>query len=563
LRRQSRRSNVIVQTRQEESAMRMTGGEALAKQLQREGVRVVFGLPGVQLYGAMAALRDEKDIRFILTRHEQATTYMADGYARAGGGVGVALVVPGPGVLNAGAGLSTAYSCSSPVFLVAGQVPKRYLGKDVGVLHEINEQLDVVKPVTKWRKRVLEVGEIPAAVQEAFRQLKTGRPRPVHLEIPPDTLEDEGEAELLPAVTVARTAAPVADIERAARVLLDATRPIIYAGGGVHASGAHEALAAVAEYLQAGVVQSAEGKGSVSDQSDLALGAALWPKNPLREYLDAADTIFVVGSRCAVAGFQPTQKIVQLDVDAEEIGRNHPVAAGLVGDARLTLERLLERLRTDAPPKPSRKREREQLREAVAALDTQEPNHSILASLRAGTPEDAIVIAGMTQIGYYSRPFWPVYRPRTYLTSSYSGNLGFEVPTALGAKVARPERAVICITGDGGFMYNSQELSTAAREKVNAVIVLFNDEAYGNVARDLDESWGGTHGASVTNPDFMKLADAYGVVGMRATKPTEVGDLVRKAVGLDRPVLIEVRVGRMARPAFFAPMKAPAKYQKR
>ena len=543
--------------------MRMTGGEALAKQLQREGVRVVFGLPGVQLYGAMAALRDEKDIRFILTRHEQATTYMADGYARAGGGVGVALVVPGPGVLNAGAGLSTAYSCSSPVFLIAGQVPRRYLGKDVGVLHEINEQLDVVKPITKWRKRVLEVSEIPAAVQEAFRQLKTGRPRPVHLEIPPDTLEEEGEAELLPAVTVTRTAAPDADIERAARVLLDATRPIIYAGGGVHASGAHEALTAVAEYIQAGVVQSAEGKGSVSDQSDLALGAALWPKNPLREYLDAADTIFVVGSRCAVAAFQPNQKIVQLDVDAEEIGRNHPVAVGLVGDARRTLERLLERLRTDAPPKPSRKREREQLREALIGLDTQEPNHSILASLRAGTPEDAIVIAGMTQIGYYSRPFWPVHRPRTYLTSSYSGNLGFEVPTALGAKVARPDRAVVCITGDGGFMYNSQELSTAAREKINAVIVLFNDEAYGNVARDLDESWGGTHGASVTNPDFMKLADAYGIVGMRATTPTDVGDLVRKAVGMDRPVLIEVRVGRMARPAFFAPMKAPAKYQKR
>ena len=542
--------------------MRMTGGEALAKQLHREGVRVVFGLPGVQLYGAMAALRDEKDIRFILTRHEQATTYMADGYARTGGGVGVALVVPGPGVLNAGAGLSTAYSCSSPVFLVAGQVPKRYLGKDVGVLHEINEQLDVVKPVTKWRQRVLEVSEIPAAVQEAFRHLKTGRPRPVHLEIPPDTLEDEGEAELLPPVTVARTAAPDADIERAARLLLEASRPIIYAGGGVHASGAHEALAAVAEYIQAGVVQSAEGKGSVSDHSDLALGAALWAKNPLREYLDAADTILVVGSRCALAAFQPSQRIVQLDVDAEEIGRNHPVQVGLVGDARLTLERLLERLRSDAPPKPSRKREREQLREALAALDTQEPNHSILASLRAGTPEDAIVIAGMTQIGYYSRPFWPVYRPRTYLTSSYSGNLGFEVPTALGAKVARPDRSVVCITGDGGFMYNSQELSTAAREKINAVIVLFNDEAYGNVARDLDESWGGSHGAAVTNPDFMKLAEAYGVVGLRATKPTDVGDLVRKAVAMDRPVLIEVKVGRMARPAFFAPMKAPAKYQK-
>ena len=541
---------------------KMTGGEALAKQLHREGVRVVFGLPGVQLYGAMAALRDEKDIRFILTRHEQATTYMADGYARAGGGFGVALVVPGPGVLNAGAGLSTAYSCSSPVFLVAGQVPRRYLGKDVGVLHEINEQLDAVAPITKWRKRVLEVHEIPAAVNEAVRQLKTGRPRPVHLEIPPDTLEEEGNAELVAPVSVERKAAPDADIERAARVLLSATRPIIYAGGGVHASGAHEALAAVAEYVQAGVVQSAEGKGAVSDHSDLSLGATLWPKNALRDYLDAADVIFAIGSRCAVAAFQPSQKIIQLDVDAAEIGRNHPAEVGLVGDAKATLERLLERLRTDAPPKPSRKREREALREALAALDTQEPNSSILRALRAGTPEDAIVIAGMTQIGYYSRPFWPVYRPRTYLTSSYSGNLGFEVPTALGAKVARPDRAVVCITGDGGFMYNSQELSTAAREKINVVIVLFNDEAYGNVARDLDESWGGTHGASVTNPDFMKLADAYGVVGMRATKPTEVGDLVRKAVGMDRPVLIEVRVGRMARPAFFAPMKAPSKYQK-
>jgi len=488
---------------------------------------------------------------------------MADGYARAGGGIGVALVVPGPGVLNAGAGLSTAYSCSSPVFLVAGQVPKRYLGKDVGVLHEINEQLDVVKPITKWRKRVLEVADIPAAVQEAFRQLKTGRPRPVHLEIPPDTLEDEGEAELLPPVTVERTAAPDADIERAARVLLGGTRPIIYAGGGVHASGAHEVLVAVAEYLQAGIVQSAEGKGAASDHNDLSLGAALWPKNPLREYLDAADVVLVVGSRCALAAFQPHQKIVQIDVDGEEIGRNHPTAAGLVGDARATLERLLERLRTDAPPRRTRKTERERLREALAALDTQEQNHSILKAVRAGTPEDAIVIAGMTQIGYYSRPFWPVYRPRTYLTSSYSGNLGFEVPTALGAKVARPERAVVCITGDGGFMYNSQELSTAAREKINAVIVLFNDNAYGNVARDLDESWGGSHGAAVTNPDFMKLADAYGVVGLRAAKPTDVGDLVRKAVTLDRPVLIEVPVGRMARPAFFAPLKSPEKYQKR
>jgi len=542
---------------------RLTGGEALVKQWAREGGRVVFGLPGVQLYGALAALRDEPDVRLIVPRHEQATSYMADGYARASGTFGTALVVPGPGLLNAAAGLSTAYAASSPVLMLAGQVPKRYLGKDVGVLHEINEQLDAIKPVTKWRRRVVEIPEIPRAVQDAMRQLKTGRPRPVHLEIPPDTLEGEAEVTLLPPLTLVREAAPGVEIDTAARMLLAAERPLIYAGGGVHASGAHEALVAVAEHLQAGIVQSAEGKGAVSDDSDLSLGATLWPKNPLRAYIDAADVVLVVGSRCALAAFAPEQSVVQIDVDANEIGRNHSHTFGLIGDARLTLERMLERFRAETAPRPSRKREREALRADLAALNTQEPNRSIMAALRAGTPEDAIVVAGMTQIGYWSRPFWPVYRPRTYLTSSYSGNLGFEWPVALGAKVGRPDRAVVAICGDGGFMYNAQELATAAQYKINAVCVVFNDGAFGNVARDLDEHWGGTYGAELVNPDFMKLADAYGVAGLRARTPTDVGALVKQAVGLDRPVLIEVPVGRMGRPAFFAPLKAPAKYQRR
>src|SRR5947208_1287162 len=204
---------------------RMTGGEALARQLVREGVKLVFGLPGVQLYGALAGLRDER-VRFITTRHEQATTYMADGYARAGGGFGVALVVPGPGLLNAAAGLSTAYAASSPVPLIA----------------------------------------------------------------------------------------------RAAQMLLAAQRPVIYAGGGAVTGDAHEALAAVAEHLQAGIATTAEGKGVVSDANDLSLGAGLWPKNPLRRWLDAADLILVVGSRLQLAGFQPTQQVIQIGVDPDEIG---------------------------------------------------------------------------------------------------------------------------------------------------------------------------------------------------------------------------------------------------
>jgi acetolactate synthase-1/2/3 large subunit len=535
----------------------MTGGQALVASLHREGVRVVFGLPGVQLYGALAALRDERRIRFVATRHEQATTYMADGYARAGGDIGVALVVPGPGLLNASAGLSTAYSASSPVLVVAGQVPKGKIAQNIGLLHEVNDQLDAIAPVTKWRRRVLEVADIPAAIREAARQLRTGRPRPVVVDIPPETLEDEGEVTLLDAAAAVRPSAPAADIERAAELLVAARDPVIVAGGGVNLAGAHDALHAVAEYLQAGVIMTAEGKGALSDASDLSLGAALWSGSPVRVHLDRADLVLAVGTRLATAALQPAQPVIQLDADPEEIGRNHARTHGLVGDARVTLEQLADHLRAAGPPRPSRRAGREAVRAATAAADDQEPQASILRSLRAGTPPGAILVGDMTQIGYHSRPFWPVYEPRTYLTSSYSGNLGYAFPTALGAKVARPDRPVVVVCGDGGFLYNSQELSTAVRYGIAVVVVVFNDDSYGNVARDLDEAWGGSFGADLANPDFMRLAEAYGVTGLRAKEPTEVGDLVREAIALDRPVLIEVPVGRMPRPRFFAPRRTP------
>ena len=536
---------------------RMTGGQALVASLHREGVRVVFGLPGVQLYGAMAALREEPRVRFIATRHEQATTYMADGYARAGGDIGVALVVPGPGLLNASAGLSTAYSASSPVLVIAGQVPKGRIGKDVGLLHEVNDQLDTIAPVTKWRSRALEVEEIPAAIREAARQLRTGRPRPVVVDIPPETLEDEGEVTLLDPAPAERPAAPASELERAAALLVAARAPVIMAGGGVNLSGAHDALRAVAEHLQAGVIMTAEGKGALSDASDLSLGAALWPGRRSAPTWTRQTSSSRWERALPTAALQPSQQVIQIDVDPAEIGRNHARTLGLTGDARATLSRLVERLRAAGPARPSRRAELEAVRAATAAADDQEPQASIQRSLRTGTPHEAILVADMTQIGYHSRPFWPVYEPRTYLTSSYSGNLGFGFPTGLGARVARPDRPVVVVCGDGGFLFNSQELSTAVRYGIAVVVVVFNDESYGNVARDLDEAWGGSIGADIANPDFMRLAEAYGVTGLRAKEPTDVGDLVREAIALGRPALIEVPVGRMPRPRFFAPRRAP------
>jgi acetolactate synthase-1/2/3 large subunit len=539
---------------------KMTGGEALVAQLYREGVRVIFGLPGVQLYGVMAALRDEKRIRFIQTRHEGSTSYMADGYARAGGDFGTALVVPGPGLLNAAAGLNTAYSASSPVLMISGQVPKALIGKDIGLLHEVNDQLECIRPLTKWRRRILEVAEIPAAVRAAVQQMKTGRPRPVEIEMPPETMEDEGEVELLETVLPVRPAAAKTDVERAVTMLLAARNPVIYAGGGVPLGGASEALTAVADYLQAGVIMTAEGKGSISDHHDVSLGAAVWPNSPVRNHLLAADVILAVGTRFAIAVPKSDQQVIHIDIDADEIGRNHRKTYGLVGDAKATLELILEALRRSAPPRATRKDEFHRLREESDA-QAQEPQASILKSLRAGTPEGAIFISGMTQIGYYSRPCWPVYEPRTYLSSSYSGNLGYEYPLSLGAKVACPQRPVVAVIGDGGFMYYAQEMGTAVQQKINVVAVVFNDNAFGNVARDLDEAWGGHYGSELLNPDFMKLADAYGMTGMRAAQPTDVGRLVREAIQLDKPVLIEVPVSRMPRPLFFAARRTPTKYQ--
>jgi acetolactate synthase-1/2/3 large subunit len=536
---------------------RMTGGQALVASLEREGVRVIFGLPGVQLYGAMAALRDRPAIRFIATRHEQATTYMADGYARASGDFGVALVVPGPGLLNASAGLSTAYAASSPVLVVAGQIPKGKIGQNVGLLHEVNDQLDAIAPVTKWRQRVLEIAEIPAAIREAARQLRTGRPRPVVVDIPPETLEDEGDVTLLDPAPAERPPAPAAEIERASQLLHAAREPVIVAGGGVNLSGAHEALRLVAEHLQAGVIMTAEGKGALSDAHPLSLGGALWPGSPLRGPLDRADVVLAVGTRLATAGLRPGQQVIQIDVDPEEIGRNHAPTDGLVGDASATLARLVDRLRAAGPPRPSRRAEWDAVGAAGAAADDQEPQATLQRSLRAGTPRGAITVFDMTQMGYHSRPFWPVYDPRTYLTSSYSGNLGFAFPTGLGARVARPDRPVVVVAGDGGFLFNSQELSTAARYGIDVVVVVFNDESYGNVARDLDEAWGGSIGAELANPDFVRLAEAYGVAGFRAKEPADVGDLVQEAIALGRPALIEVPVGRMPRPRFFAPRRTP------
>jgi acetolactate synthase I/II/III large subunit len=527
---------------------RMTGGQALVQSILKHGIEAVFGLPGVQLDWAFDALYEAQDqIKVYHTRHEQATSYMADGYARTTGRVGTCLVVPGPGLLNAMAGLSTAYATCSPVLCVSGQIQSDLIEVGRGVLHEIPNQLEMVRSVTKWSGRAMTPAEVPGIVTEAFRQLRTGRARPVEIEIPHDVLQAVGDVELLEPVTTSRPGADPDLIEQAAKALGAARRPLIFVGGGIAAAGAMDELRELAEMLQAPVVMSSSGKGALSSRHYLGhnslAGMDLLPK---------ADVVFVVGTRFAqpaVADWGPKnpQTVIQMDIDPDEIGRNYQPNIGIIADAKLGLTDLVNRVGAHNRTRESVEDEMTRLKETIEDKFFEvQPQAAFATVIREELPDDGIAVAESTQVGYWMHNAFPVYKPRTYVTSGYQGTLGYGFATALGAQVGNPDKKVVSVNGDGGFMYNVQELSTMAMHQINMVAIVFTDGAYGNVKRIQQQTFSGrTIASNLHNPDFAKLADLFGVVGMRANSPDDLRSVLRSALKMDAPVLIEVPVGEM------------------
>jgi acetolactate synthase-1/2/3 large subunit len=328
----------------------LTGGEAVVQALKNEGVEVVFGLPGVQIMSIYDAFYDRPDIRVVTVRHEQTAGYMADGYARVTGRPGVALVAPGPGVQNASAALGTAYASSSPVLLLTGQVARPEIGAECGALHEINDQLDIIRPVTSWTRRVMGVAEIPFAIHEAMARMKSGRPRPTEVEIPPDVLEETGDATTLPPASPAlRTPEPEA-VRRAVELLRRARRPFIWAGGGVNISGASRELTALAEALGSPVATTAEGKGAVPENHPLSLGACYYGHGASSWAAPRADVVLAVGTRMTdqmtgLNALRKPQRLVQLDADPSVFGKHYPAEIGILCDARTGLQALHEEVR--------------------------------------------------------------------------------------------------------------------------------------------------------------------------------------------------------------------------
>ncbi len=517
----------------------MTGGEALIHSLYQEGIRTVFGIPGLGQYEAIDALYNLPAIRYISVRNEQATSYMADGYARASGEIAAALVVPGPGMLNATAGVATAYAVSSPVLVVTG-IDHQREG------HDEERQPPLLHSLTKWAGRATTVAEVPGLVHTAMQQLRSGRRRPVAVEVPQEVLADRGAVTLCDPAPVERPSADPAALETALTWMAQAQRPVIWAGGGVHTADAADLVTALAEAWSAPVMTSRGGKGALSDRHPLSLGYAELRFAPLRRWLDDRDLVLAVGTSANVRKLNT--RVIRIDIDPAQVTSDDRTV-GLVGDAQTVLADLLAAADRFGSREVAVTGEVAAInRERFDPAHQLQPQAGLMHAIRTTLPDDAIVAFGMTQMGYYSRNYYRTYAPRAYLHCSRLWTLGAAFPLALGAKVAQPDRTVVAVSGDGGFLYNSQELATAVKYEIPVTAVVFNDNTYGNVWRAQQEEFDGhVLGTELHNPDFVMLAQSYGVRAWRANGADELAGALQQAIAGDTPALIEVPVGPMQR----------------
>src|SRR6185437_13322449 len=528
----------------------LSTAQAVVSMLELNGIDTLFCLPGVQNDSFFDALYDRTNaIRPVHTRHEQACAYMALGYAMASGKPSAYVVVPGPGFLNTTAALSTAYAVNAPVLALTGQIQQSMIGRNVGLLHELPDQLAIMRGLTKWADRISSPGEAPGLVNEAFRRLLSGRRRPVALECAMDTWARRAPV-VLPSVAAKADPCPVDEeaVERAAKLLAGAERPMIVVGSGALDAGHY--VQQIAERLEAPVVISRMGQGVIDGRHRLSATALAG-----YEFWSKADVVLAVGTRLQQQqmswGIPAGLKIVRIDIDGEELDRQRKPEIGIIGDAAATLKLLAEQLGKHHIKLNGRAEAVAKVKDAAVkkVRETLAPQLSYLDAIRAALPEDGILVDELTQMGYAARLAYPTYRPRTFLSPGYQGTLGWGYATSLGAKVAKPDTPVVSISGDGGFLFTAMEMSTAAQNNLGVVAVVFSDGAFGNVKRIQQQAFNNrTIASDLHNPDFVKLGESFGIASERANSPAELGKAISRGLARGGPMLIDCPVGPMPDP---------------
>lgn len=524
------------------SESKMTGGQAAVRSLINSGIDVVFGLPGVQndwLYNAFFDYKDE--IKVIHTRHEQGAGYMALGYYLATGKPAVFNIVPGPGFLNSSGALATAWGLNAKLMCLVGQVPLKILGKGFGVLHEIADQRGILASLTKASGYATSPKDVPAKIEEMFKQMNSGRPRPVGLEIAMDVLKSREDVKISDIDTKGiNPAYDQSDIKAAAHLLADSKNPLIFVAGG--AMDASAEVKALAEFLQAPVFSYRTGKGIMPSSHYLS-----YPTPAAHDLWSNADVVIGIGTHTRMPLMKwGTSGIKYISLNIDENVHNVMIepALAITADAAVGTAGILTELKTISSPRTSRQEEMELFakswQEKTAYL---EPQSEYLKILREILPEDGILVDELTQVGFASRIVWETDQPRTYLCTGHMGTLGWGFQTALGAKVARPEAVVVSLAGDGGFMFGVQELATAVQHKIGVIVLLFNNNLFGNVRSMQEDLYDNRIIASdLHNPDFVAMAKSFGAHAEKVDSMTEYKEAIKNAIGRELPTIIEVPV---------------------
>lgn len=529
----------------------LTTAQATVDSLLAHGIGKVYAVPGVHndpLFDAFYHVRDR--LRVIHARTEQGAAYMALGAALASGEPQVFSVVPGPGLLNASTALLTAHAMSAPVVGLIGQIPNDSIDRGLGHLHELHDQLGLARHIVKHARRIRAPFEAPAAVAEAIAIALSGRRGPVMVECAMDMWNRGGPVGEPEVRAPLRTPIDRAAVAKAAALLAGSKRPLIVVGGG--AKDASAEVIALAEMLEAPVFSFRAGHDVVPTAHRLAMnfpvGRRLWAD---------ADVVLGIGSRMLLQqemwGTDDDLAIIRIDIDPDAPARLRPPAVAVVGDAADALRELLQVLPAAARGHAARASREPELRAHRAwladRLATLQPQMDFLRAIRAALPDDGIFVEDVTQMGFAGRLAFPVTRARTYLSAGSQDNLGWAYATALGAKAAQPERAVVAVCGDGGFMYHAMELATAVHHGIAAVAVVFDNGCFGNVKLLQEQQWGGRLIANeLSNPDFVQLARSFGVAAFRATTPPELERTLREALALGKPALVHVPCGEMSSP---------------